>query len=339
MAATNQTKPQKAIFSDKFKVNYDDINLSSVFCPKPSTRQIPGKETNQTYLGASAEYKIKEENEKPEYEEFRFQGPILYSKFGISQLVDETTKNISYSIYSPLPQNDDDIKFFTHETLEGLHETMCDFVAKYAEDIGKPGFKNIDVAKGSIPKLYKYKKDKVTNKFYYERDPFMYNKLSVGADRTVFVDLEGNIIPWSRLENVEMKFIPIYTLGFYSGGMGISFPMKTVEATVLFYRKANVTSSQADTIDKYKDQYMEEYKRSLESMSRLSTGDGLKENESTLGGLQQSSDSSQTESSSSDSSFGESSGEKQSPSQNQSNGATTRNVMARSSRSSVPSLR
>lgn len=292
MAATlteNIKAPAKdvlAIFQDKFKIKYDEIDLTKLHCPKPSSRTIPGKDSNQTYLGSSCEYISGEVNGKPTYQEFRFEGPPLYSKFGVSQLVDKKTGNVSYSIYSPLPMADEDINFFVTETLDGLHETMCQFTGKYAEDIGKPNL-TAEGAKSMIPQLYKYKKDKVTNKLHRDRDPFLYSKLNLGGDRTVFVGVgDKKIIPWYKLENVEMKFIPIYSLGFYAGGMGISFPMKMVEAVVLFYRKTNATSSQADTIEKYKDQYMDEYKKSLEAMANMAMGDGLEDNESTLGTLQ-----------------------------------------------------
>lgn len=285
-----QAKDVLAIFQDKFKIEYDSIDLTKLHCPKPSSRTIPGKDSNQTYSGSACEYISGEINGKPTYQEFRFQGPPLYSKFGISQMVDKNNGNVSYSIYSPLPMADEDINFFVTETLTGLHETMCQFTGKYAEDIGKPNL-TADGAKSMIPELFKYRKDKVTNKLHKDRDPFLYSKLLSrgmdGRDGTVFVGIgDKKIIPWYKLENVEMKFIPVYSLGFYAGGMGISFPMKMVEAVVLFYRNTNATSSQADTIEKYKDQYMEEYKKSLEAMANMAVGDGLGDNESTLGSLQ-----------------------------------------------------
>lgn len=136
--------------------------------------------------------------------------------------------------------------------------------------------------------MYKYKKDKASGEYYTDRDPHVYNKLTTGFDKTVFVGLDGAIIPWPKLQNVEMKFVPIYTLGLYKGGAVISYPFKVTEAVVLFYRQTNATSSQQDTIENLKEEYMEEYRQSLEAMSKIKLGensDGLADNPSTLGEL------------------------------------------------------
>lgn len=281
-------EPVKAVFDkNKFKIDYDQIELDKLHCPRPSAKSIPGKkDSGQTYLGSSCEYVNGELNEKPTYTEFRFQGPIMSSKVGIKDMVDEKTQNVSYAIYTPLPQSDEDIRFFTRETLDGLHDRMCEFAVLYAEDIGKPEM-TLEGAKSMIPKLYKYRKDKITNKFLKDKDPFISNKLVNGYNRTLFVGLDGHVIPWPKLMEKEMKFIPVYSLGFYSGGMGITFPMKMVEAIVLSFADSGSTSCQEDTIAKYRDQYMEEYKKSIEAMSKMAMGDGLADNESTLGLVQQ----------------------------------------------------
>lgn len=275
-----------AIFENRHKVAYDQMDLDAIFCPKPSAKKIPGNETQQ-YLSSNCEYRINPiTDEKPEYVDFRFEGPVLYSKFGVTQMVDKDRGTTSYSIYSPLPQSDENIAFFTHTTLDSLHDRMCEYAYEYRQVIGKPQLTK-EGAKSMIPQLYKYKKDKATNEYYYDRDPHIYSRLNMTGDRTVFVGMDGKVIPFYKLESVEMKYVPVYSLGFYCGGMGISFPMKMVEAIVLYYRKSNATSSQADTIEKYKDEFMEEYKRSLEAMSKMALNDGLKDNESTLGDIQQ----------------------------------------------------
>jgi hypothetical protein len=278
---------QKAIFHSKFKVNWKDVDVSRLCVPVPEDKQIPGKDANQKYLSCNAEYITSEDvdSETPIYEEFRMEGPIMYSRYGITHMEDEKTHALSYSIYSPLPvSKDPEAKAFV-DKLDEIYARMSDYVEEYRVKLGRATFKAEGAEAAGISKLYKYKKDKASGEYHTDRDPHIYNKLTTGFNKTVFVGLDGSIIPWKKLEEVEMKFVPIYSLGLYKGGVVIAYPFKVVEAVVLFFRQTNATSSQQDTVEKLKEEYLREYQQSIEAMSKvtLESGDGLTENKSTLG--------------------------------------------------------
>lgn len=293
MAANNQviTKmndvPINATFSKKFKVDYRDLEFDRLYCPVPTSKQIPGKGANQTYMGSSCEYQINDlEAEKPIYEEFRLEGPPMYSKYGIGEMVDQTDGSKSYTIYTPLSSSNENLSFFKNTTLDNIHDVMCEYVAKYASYIGKSNSYTKQVALGSISNLYRYPKDKITKQIQMNREPFLNNRVTIAGDNaTIFIDLDKKIVPWRKLMGMEMMFVPLYTLGLYSGGMGVSFPFRMVECVVLWYRPRNITSSQADTAEKYRQQYYDDYKRSLEVLtSRDSLVSNMPDNnESTLG--------------------------------------------------------
>jgi hypothetical protein len=278
MAATNQTNQVitkmnehsiSATFTKKFKIDYRDLEHERIHCPAPTSKQIPGKGANQTYMGAAVEYQVNDlDAKKPLYEEFRMEGPPSYSKYGIGELVDEKDGSKSYSIYTPLPSTNENLSYFKTTTLDGLHDTMCEYVEQYASYLGKSEAFTKQVAAASIPHFYRYPKDKITKQVQRNREPFLNNRVTIAGDNaTIFIDLDKKIIPWRKLMGMEMMFVPLYSLGLYSGGMGLSFPFRMVECTVIWYRPRNVTSSQEDTVEKYKQQYYEEYKKSLEILS------------------------------------------------------------------------
>lgn len=282
---------QEAVFKDKNNIPFEEVDFNKIHCACPSSKQIPGKDKNQEYLGSTAEYECgRTEAGAPIYKEFRFQGPKMHTRFGISKMTDEKTGDTSYSIYTLLDQSKPELKDF-RDFLEDLHDTMCEFIEKYANNLGKPDGYNKAVAKVSIGTLYKFKKDKITKVLHKDKDPFLYNKLKAGFEKTIFVGMDKKIIPWSNLYgDVIMEFVPVYTIGIYSGGMGLSFPMKMVEALVLYYRKDDVTSGQSSTIEKYKADYLEEYRKSFETLklsiaSSAESSSGPSTNESTLGEL------------------------------------------------------
>lgn len=295
MAATNQviTKMEnmsvKATFTDKFKVDYRDLELDRLHCPVPTSKQIPGKGANQTYMNATCEYQVNDlDAEKAVYEEFRLEGPPMYSKYGIGEMIDQTDGSKSYTIYTPLSGTNDNLTHFKNVTLDGIHDVMCEYVAKYASYIGKSNSYTKQVALGSITALYRYPKDKITKQIQMNREPFINNRVTIAGDNaTIFIDLDKKIVPWRKLMGMEVMFVPLYSLGLYSGGMGVSFPFRMVECLVLWYRPRNVTSSQADTADKYREKYYEDYKKSLEVLSsRDSLPNNIPEtNETTLGGV------------------------------------------------------
>lgn len=281
---------KKAIFNDKFKVKWNKVDIERLYVGTPEDRQIPGKDSAQKYAACAAEYMINEDLEgedPPAYEDFRMEGPVLYSKYGISEMKDDKTGQLSFSIYAPLPvSKDPDAKAFVAK-LDDIYERMSQYVEQYRVKLGRSTFKAEGAEAAGISKLYKYRKDKASGEFYTDRDPHIYNKLATGGEKTIFVGLDGAIIPWEKLKNVEMKFVPIYTLGLYKGGSVISYPFKVAEALVLFYRSSNASSSQLDTIESLKEAYMNEYLQSIQAMNEISTkDDGLVENKSTLGDVE-----------------------------------------------------
>jgi hypothetical protein len=297
MAANNFAD---AKFEKRHLVKYDEFEPDRLYLPPPESKAIPGMD-NQKYQASTFQYRINDlDEEKPVYVDFRLEGPIMEANYGIGKLVDKKTGKVSHSIYTHLPiSSNEDIKFFVEETCDTLFAIGCDFVESYKDKLGLRSFKSNDGEGGrnaGWSQLYKYRKDKNTDEYLYDQDPVFYNRLIEGINRTIFVGVDGKVIPWSALMSndpnvgIYIKFVPIYSLGFYKGGGSPSFPIKMVEAVVLKFGKKEVTSSAQDTIERFKEKYMEDYKKSIDALKSIDLGDGLSENNSTLGSLQKTDD-------------------------------------------------
>lgn len=97
-------------------------------------------------------------------------------------------------------------------------------------------------------------RDQVTGEIVQGRAPSMFLKLfSRGtgplAEQTLFTGLDGKPVPWTLLQGVEMKFIPlIHVKRLYVGGGKASIQMEVVSAVITDIRARNTTTRQLSTI-------------------------------------------------------------------------------------------
>jgi hypothetical protein len=102
--------------------------------------------------------------------------------------------------------------------------------------------------------------DKVTGEPIQGRAPSMFLKLfSRGkapyAEQTLFTDIKGKPIPWTLLQNVNMKFIPlIHVKRIYIGGGKASIQMEVVSAIVTSVSARGSTSRQTETLEKLQNE-------------------------------------------------------------------------------------
>jgi hypothetical protein len=97
-------------------------------------------------------------------------------------------------------------------------------------------------------------RDQVTGEIVQGRAPSMFLKLfsrgtGVLAEQTLFTGPTGKPIPWTLLQGVEMKFIPlIHVKRIYVGGGKGSIQMEVVSAVVTSVRARNTSTRQLQTI-------------------------------------------------------------------------------------------
>lgn len=97
-------------------------------------------------------------------------------------------------------------------------------------------------------------RDQVTGEIVQGRSPSMFLKLfsrgqGVLAEQTLFTGLDGKPVPWTLLQGVEMKFIPlIHVKRIYVGGGKASVQMEVVSAVITSVRPRNTTTRQLQTI-------------------------------------------------------------------------------------------
>lgn len=255
-----EAKPEDAVFVNKFYVDFSEVDTEKIFAYPP---QMQGEQNKA--LVSTDMYKVEKDGNSIE-EEFAFRGPPLITHFGISQKENEQTGTKNYAIYTTLagsrdPKQKEFVKF-----LEKLYDRKAAIAEEHRVRFGLPKFTAAG-ADEKILRYVKYTKDEATQQVYYDRDPYFASKLVPWfKQRTMFVGLDGKVIPWARLMNVEMCFVGTYTCGYHKGGLGLNFPMKMKEAVVLYYRKVENNSSQEKTIEEYRDKYMEEYRKGLQTI-------------------------------------------------------------------------
>lgn len=251
-------KPEDAVFVNKFFLDFSEVKVENIFAYPP---QVQG-EKNKAYVSTDM-YKVAKEDGSYMEEELTFRGPPLISNYGISQKENEQTGTKNYAIYTTLAGSRDPKQKQFIEFLDKLYDRKAQIAEEHRLRFGMPKF-TAETADEKIIRYAKYPKDEATQQVYTDRDPYFASKLIPWfKQRTMFVGLDGKVIPWARLMNVEMCFVGVYTCGYHKGGLGLNFPMKMKEAIVLYYRKVENNSSQERTIEEYRDKYMEEYRKGL----------------------------------------------------------------------------
>lgn len=252
-----KAKSQNAVFVERFFIDFDEIDLNNLFSFAPSPQGEEGAMASQDM------YKY-EKDGKTSDEVFTFRGPPIISRYGITAKENEKTGTKSYAIYSTLDVHRDEKQKKFADFLDKLFERKAEIFESHRVKFGMPKFSAAAIDSTGVNRYVKYPKDENTQEEFRDRNPYFGSKLIPWfKQRTMFVGIDKKAIPWAQLMNVEMCFVPLYTCGYHKGGMGLSFPMKMKEAVVLYYRKVDNNSSQEKTIDEYRDQYMEEYRRGL----------------------------------------------------------------------------
>jgi len=134
-----------------------------------------------------------------------------------------------------------------------MHKGTCYALAKHKGRVGMPSF-NPEFP-GEIYKhpIY-YKIDPVTCERVAGKNPSLWVKLnSYKNNKTLFTDLEENIIDWSLLKDVEVKMIPLlHVEKIYIGGGKASLQIKLVSAVITDIAPINTKTKQTATIDRLK---------------------------------------------------------------------------------------
>ena len=109
---------------------------------------------------------------------------------------------------------------------------------------------NPDVLEMGFKNPLTYPKDKLTGQAIPGKDPQMYIKVIPG--KSIFTDLQGKVLSWKLLENVDMTFIPlVHYEKLYGNGKTASLQVKMASAVVTSIRPRNAGDLQKTTIQRY----------------------------------------------------------------------------------------
>ena len=159
----------------------------------------------------------------------------------------------SYSIMFTFDlQNDECVKCL--EKWDQLHKGACYALAKHKGKVGMFSFNPENPGENLKNPLY-YKMDPVTCERVAGRNPTVWVKLNVyKSNKTLFTDVNGNVIDWALLTDVEVKMIPlIHAEKIYIGGGKASLQLKLASAIVTDIVPINTRSRQTATLDRLKN--------------------------------------------------------------------------------------
>lgn len=246
----------------KTQISYDEYNVTRVSATSPETKTVPNTGPNavppspaQTYYQIPLMYNYGTD-EKKKIDDFIVEGCELTSDRGIVTKTGQNNK-VEHSVMVKFDINNPECAKFM-KTIEDIH-LGCAYILGQMKGPVKLftfDYKN-PAATGFKSPLYE-PRDEATGEKIQGRAPSMFMKLfSRGsgpfAEQSLFTDLEGKPIPWSLLEAVEMKFIPlIHIKRIYIGGGKAILQMEIKSAIVTSVKARNSASTQTDTLNKLK---------------------------------------------------------------------------------------
>jgi len=141
-------------------------------------------------------------------------------------------------------------------TMDNLYQGTAFILNTMKVQVGLRHF-NMEAAEATGLKRPIYRPyDKVTGDPIQGRAPSMFLKLfrrgkAPFAEETLFTGLDEKPIPWTLLQNVEMRFIPlIHVKRIYVGGGKASIQMEVVSAVVTSIRARGSATRQTGTIQR-----------------------------------------------------------------------------------------
>ena len=199
----------------------------------------------------------------------------MMESLGIKQYLRPTNKTIHeitgkmFPIYNP-----DQSKFV--DIVDKIHQRCGQFIDTVKREVG---IRDFDVKRLSffMPDLIKRRTNDATGEIIHNTPSAITMKLLPGnsENRSMFVDLDENEIPWDLLKNVNMRFIPIIRFKHINIVNGrATVRVELIRAVVTHISVPNRKYNQSKTITELKLKYpdiSETMKRNLEYISKERT--------------------------------------------------------------------
>jgi len=253
---TNQTQNQPT----PTYATYNDYNNGRLTCTPSEQKTIPGTGPEakppsppQYYFQIPLMYNYGTQ-EKRILNDFLLEFCEMETSLGIQSKQGQSGK-MEHSIMCKFDNNNPE-QNKTIEVMDQLYLGCAYILGTVKVQVGLRHF-NPEQAEATGLKRPVYRPyDKVTGELIQGRAPSMFLKLfSRGkapyAEQTLFTDITGKPIPWTLLQNVNMKFIPlVHVKRMYIGGGKASIQMEVVSAIVTSISARGSTTRQTDTLQR-----------------------------------------------------------------------------------------
>lgn len=153
--------------------------------------------------------------------EIYIEGPELETMYGIKCRSFDDSYRLSYYMISCIDQNNLCHMGFMN-TMDQIHNKFAIILDSYKNEVGMPSFRKDEPETTGFPcpmNISPSSKSLYLNRNEIVLNPLIYLKLMRRGsgyllEQTMFTDIKGLPIPWEILQNVRIKFIPLFHLKY-----------------------------------------------------------------------------------------------------------------------------
>jgi hypothetical protein len=141
------------------------------------------------------------------------------------------------------------------DKIDEVHAKSCQLLAKCK---GKVKMHDFDAQRpgGMFKNPIYWPRDEVTGEKVPGKSPSMWLKLRNGkTNKTLFTDLNGHIVDWKLLTNVDVTLVPLLHFEKIYIGSKASLQVHLASAIILKIAAAGTQSRQVSTMDRLKEKY------------------------------------------------------------------------------------
>ena len=242
-------------------VVYNEYTNGRLSCSPPEKKIVPGTGASakvpspeQNYYNVPLMYNFARDTSKA-LNDFHLEGCEMTTAQGLRTNYNAQTGRTENSIMVRYDINNPEQARFL-EVIDEIHNGSAQIIQAYKMAVKMPHF-NAQMAQATGFKHPVYRPlDEVNGTPIDGRQPSMFLKLfqrgkAPFVEQTIFTGLDEKPIPWTLLQNVEMKFIPLLIFKrIYVGGGKVSIQIEMLSAVVTSIKSRGTSSSQQATISR-----------------------------------------------------------------------------------------
>ena len=264
-------------------VKFSDVNAQNISCGTPEEKSVPNQPAKYNQLVLNYNYGSEED---PAIDNLYIQLPPVRST-GIQEQPGVDGR-VAYSMYVPLPLNDESIKTFVMK-FQDCYKRVADLLETVKGFVKMPKFKAADPDGSGFKNPIYWPLDKQSGEVIKGKNPSMYLKLikrGLGKyeEKTLFTDLRGNPLDWELFYNVDVIMVPLVQVEkLYISGGKASLQVKLVSVVIKEIHARGTVSRQQSTIEEIMQQDPEAASRLEQQINQLMSdrSDFLKPNPGT----------------------------------------------------------